>query len=85
LVQRQELFLVFPTKSKAVRAVQACVPDAEVKIDSEASPSILAEYQVNNGESLFSQTPHGPMAETGLTTERKLDRLSRTRPPLVSG
>ena len=38
------LFLV------AIRAVQACLPDAEVKIDSEASPDIFAEYQVNDGE-----------------------------------
>jgi hypothetical protein len=26
------------------------LPDAEVKIDSEADPDILAEYQVNDGE-----------------------------------
>jgi hypothetical protein len=45
---RQELFLVaIPDK---VEAVRACLPDAEVKIDSEASPNILAEYQVNDGE-----------------------------------
>ena len=48
---RQELFLVaIPDKVEAVQAVQACLPDAEVKIDSEASPDILAEYQVNDGE-----------------------------------
>jgi len=48
---RQELFLVaIPDKGEAVRAVQACLPDAEVKIDSEAGPDILAEYQVNDGE-----------------------------------
>lgn len=48
---RQELFLVaIPDKVEAVRAVQACLPDAEVKIDSEASPDILAEYLVNDGE-----------------------------------
>jgi hypothetical protein len=47
---RQELFLVaIPDKVEAVRAVQACLPDAEVKIDAEASPDILAEYQVNDG------------------------------------
>ena len=46
-----ELFLVaIPDKVEAVRAVQACLPDAEVKIDSEASPDILAEYQVSDGE-----------------------------------
>ncbi len=48
---RLELFLVaIPDKVEAVRAVQACLPDAEVKIESEASPDILAEYQVNDGE-----------------------------------
>jgi hypothetical protein len=48
---RQELFLVAITdKVEAVRAVQACLPDAEVKIDSEASPDIFAEYQVSDGE-----------------------------------
>ena len=48
---RQELFLVaIPDKIEAVRAVQACLPDAEVKIESEASSNILAEYQVNEGE-----------------------------------
>jgi hypothetical protein len=47
---RQELFLVaIPDKVEAVRAVQACLPDAEVKVDSEASPDILAEYQVVDG------------------------------------
>jgi hypothetical protein len=48
---RQELFLVaIPDKIEAVRAVQACLPDAKVKIESEASSNILAEYQVNDGE-----------------------------------
>jgi hypothetical protein len=48
---RQELFLVaIPDKVEAVRAVQACLPDAEVKIDSEASPDLIAEYQVSDGE-----------------------------------
>ena len=48
---RLEIFLVaIPDKVEAVRAVQACLPDAEVKIDSEASPDILAEYQVNEGD-----------------------------------
>jgi len=48
---RQEVFLVaIPDKVEAVRAVQACLPDAEVKIESEASPNILAEYQINDGE-----------------------------------
>jgi len=39
-------------KIEAVRAVQECLPDAEVKIESEASSNILAEYQVNDGEML---------------------------------
>ena len=48
---RQELFLVaIADKVEAVRAVQACLADAEVKIDSEAGLDILAEYQVNDGE-----------------------------------
>jgi hypothetical protein len=48
---REELFLVaIPDKVAAAHAVQTCLPDAEVKIDSEASPDILAEYQVNDGE-----------------------------------
>ena len=48
---RQEIFLVaIPDKVEAIRAVRACLPDAEVKIDSEASPDILAEYQVSDGE-----------------------------------
>jgi hypothetical protein len=48
---RQELFLVaIADKAEAVQAVQACLPDAEVKIHSEAGPDILAEYQVNDGE-----------------------------------
>jgi len=48
---RHELFLVaIADQVEAVRAVQACLPDAEVKIDSEAGPDILAEYQLNDGE-----------------------------------
>jgi hypothetical protein len=48
---RQELFLVaIPDEVEAIRAVKACLPDAEVKIHSEASPDILAEYQVSDGE-----------------------------------
>ena len=49
--RRQELFLVaISDKAEALRAVQACLPDAEVKIHSEASPDMLAEYQVSDGE-----------------------------------
>lgn len=48
---RREVFLVaIPDQGEAVRAVQACLPDAQIEIDSEASPDILAEYQVNDGE-----------------------------------
>jgi hypothetical protein len=48
---RRELFLVaIPDKADAVRAVQACLPDAEVKIESEASPDMLAEHQLPDGE-----------------------------------
>ena len=48
---RQELFLVaIPDQVEAVQAVRTCLPDAEVKIDSEASPDLLAEYQVGDGE-----------------------------------
>lgn len=48
---RREVFLVaIPDEVEAVRAVQACLPDAEVAIDSEASADILAEYQVSDGE-----------------------------------
>ena len=48
---RQELFLVaIADKAEALRAVQACLPDAETKIESEASPQILAQHQVSDGE-----------------------------------
>jgi hypothetical protein len=48
---RQEVFLVaIPDKDEAVRAVQACLPDAEVKVDSEATSDMLAEYQVADGQ-----------------------------------
>jgi hypothetical protein len=48
---RQELFLVaIADKAEAVQAVQTCLPDAQVKIHSEASPEILAEHQVSDGE-----------------------------------
>jgi hypothetical protein len=48
---RHELFPVaIADKVEAVRSVQTCLPDAEVKIHSEASPEILAEHQVSDGE-----------------------------------
>jgi hypothetical protein len=50
---RREMFLVAITdKLEALRTVQACLPDAEVKIDSAASPDMFAEHQVNDGEML---------------------------------
>ncbi len=50
-VLRQELFLVaIPDKAEAVRAVHACLPDAELRVESEASPDIFAKYQVSDGE-----------------------------------
>lgn len=48
---RQEVFLVaIPDKVEAMRAVEACLPDAELRVESEAGPEILAEYQVHDGE-----------------------------------
>jgi hypothetical protein len=48
---RQEVFLVaIPDEVAALQAVKACLPDAEVKTDSEASPEMFAEHQVNDGE-----------------------------------
>jgi hypothetical protein len=48
---RREVFLVgIADQDEAVRAVRACLPDAEVKVDSEASVDLLAEYQVSDGE-----------------------------------
>jgi hypothetical protein len=48
---RREIFLVaIADKAEAVRAVQTCLPDAEVKVESEASADILAEYQVSDGQ-----------------------------------
>jgi hypothetical protein len=48
---RQELFLVaIADQGEAVQAVQACLPDAEVKIDSEAGLDVLAEFQITDGE-----------------------------------
>lgn len=49
--RRHELFLVaIADKAEAVQAVQACLPDAEVKVESEASPETLAEYEVSDGQ-----------------------------------
>ncbi len=48
---RQEVFLVaIPDEREALQAVKACLPDAEVKIDSEAGPEMFAEHQVQDGE-----------------------------------
>jgi hypothetical protein len=48
---RQELILVaISDKDEAVRRVKECLPDAEIKLTSEATPDLLAEYQVVDGE-----------------------------------
>ncbi|MEO6946921.1 MAG: hypothetical protein ABI146_04215 [Nitrobacter sp.] len=48
---RQELILVaISDKDDAVRAVKECLPDAEIKQTAEATPELLAEYQVVDGE-----------------------------------
>lgn len=48
---RQEVFLVaIPDQLEAIGAVKACLPDAEIKVVSEAEPDILAEHQVSDGE-----------------------------------
>lgn len=48
---RQELFLVaIPDQEEAVRAVRACLPDAEISIDSEADADLLAQHQLGSGE-----------------------------------
>ncbi len=53
---REELFLVaIPDQGEAVRAVQACLPDATIKVDSEASAELLLQYQVIDGELLVIQ------------------------------
>jgi hypothetical protein len=58
---RREVFLVaIPDEVEAVRAVQACLPDAEVKIESEAGADILAEYQVSDGQMSCSQRGGDP-------------------------
>ena len=51
---RQELFLVaISDKVEAVRAVQECLPDAEVKIESEASS--LRNIRSTTAKCRFSQ------------------------------
>jgi hypothetical protein len=47
----QGRFLVaIPDRDQAIKAVRLRLPDAEVKIDSEASAEAIAEYDVKNGE-----------------------------------
>jgi hypothetical protein len=47
---RQEVFLVaIADKAEAVRAVEACLPDAEIKIESEAGADLLAQHEVIDG------------------------------------
>lgn len=53
---REELFLVaIPDQDEAIRAVQACLPDAKINVDSEASAELLLQYQVIDGELLVLQ------------------------------
>jgi hypothetical protein len=48
---RHEFILVaISDQAEALRAVKECLPDAEITVDSEASPDLLAEYQVIDGE-----------------------------------
>jgi hypothetical protein len=48
---RQEFILVaIADQTAALRAVKECLPDAEITVDSEATPELLAEYQVIEGE-----------------------------------
>jgi hypothetical protein len=48
---RQGRFLVaIPDKAEAVRAVQERLPDAEVKVESEASVESLKRHLVRPGE-----------------------------------
>lgn len=48
---RDEVFLVaMADQAQAIQAVRACLPDAEITAESEASPDILAQFQVNEGE-----------------------------------
>ena len=49
-VRQGRLLVAIPDKEAAIRAVQARLPDAEVRIDSEASAESLAEYLVKDGE-----------------------------------
>jgi hypothetical protein len=49
--KRHEIFLVaIADQAAAVGAVKACLPDAEIKIESEAGADILAQYEVHDGE-----------------------------------
>jgi hypothetical protein len=48
---RHEFILVaIADQAEALRAVKECLPDAEITVDSEATPELLAEYQVIDGE-----------------------------------
>ena len=56
IAMREELFLVaIPDQGEAIRAVQACLPDAKINVDSEASAELLLQYQVIDGELLVLQ------------------------------
>jgi hypothetical protein len=49
-MRREQFLVAIADEAEALQAVKACLPDAEVKIESEAGPDILAEYQVSDGE-----------------------------------
>jgi hypothetical protein len=48
---RHELFLVaIADQAEAVRAVKACLPDAEINVEAEAGPDVLEQYEVQDGQ-----------------------------------
>lgn len=49
-LRREYILVAIADKDAAVRAVKETLPDAEIKVDSEATPELLAEYQVIDGE-----------------------------------
>ncbi|GEC17357.1 hypothetical protein [Nitrobacter sp.] len=48
--RREFILVAIADQDAAVRAVKETLPDAEVKVDSEATPELIAEYQVIDGE-----------------------------------
>lgn len=49
-VERERFLVAIPDKAGALRAVQARLPDAELKIDSEASAECLEGHLMRPGE-----------------------------------